>query len=647
MRSRAATHSAGRRSLRRYGFACQGCKARKIKCNGEQPCCAACARSETECVWPSSSLNNHRSERLEKQLQDASSRIRRLESALGDTQAHGHAQLGQDGPGLGPPGLDPSPGPRNDISVGSENNNQCPAGAMMAVDAATSSPSVAGSHAYTTTATTARDASIWSQVGVGEDGAIIYNGPTSRFHAGPLDENQPASTSPLDDARRDQQARASQAESLRSQYDLLDSVWVPLGKTKNMEAFGISKEMGSHLLEMYWSWLHPLHNCVYRPVFLMDMALNGPYYSDFLLTCIFALSARHLSRQQGDDESNGAAAIGDRMFRRAKALLLEEMDRPKPRIPTIQGLLILGGRECAMGKSSQGWLFTGMAIRMMVDIGVHLHTSKIAELERLTPAEIETRKRLYNSAYIWDKTLSLALGRSPSLVSPPYGPDEILDQFDNEQEWPSEGARDIASLYSPVPMCNTATFSGFCELHRITTDMMLLLHTRGLSDNLQPEIDNMSLRLCEWHDQLSAALKVDVDEVSSTRQCPPPHIASLNFLYHALHILLRRPLLHSPDAATRARAMAACAAHSQRIHAIHELYARSFPHRLMTYQVSYCIYTAATVDAYETRHAEPRAPGRLDAARRLGRAVRTLQDEAEHTPGSGRSLDTIRRQLSA
>lgn len=68
---------------------------------------------------------------------------------------------------------------------------------------------------------------------------------------------------------------------------------------------------------------------------------------------------------------------------------------------------------------------------MLVDIGLHLHldNSRLAELERLTPAEVETRKRLYNSAYIWDKTLSLALGRPPSLTRRPHGADDVCTYF--------------------------------------------------------------------------------------------------------------------------------------------------------------------------------------------------------------------------
>jgi hypothetical protein len=51
---------------------------------------------------------------------------------------------------------------------------------------------------------------------------------------------------------------------------------------------------------------------------------------------------------------------GEIFLKEAMLLLIDEMKDSKPRIPTIQGLLILGGRQCAVGKSSEGWLYTGM-----------------------------------------------------------------------------------------------------------------------------------------------------------------------------------------------------------------------------------------------------------------------------------------------
>jgi hypothetical protein len=87
------------------------------------------------------------------------------------------------------------------------------------------------------------------------------------------------------------------------------------------------------------------------------MALGGPYYSEFLLMSIFALAARHV-----DDNSPEyrELARGEKFLDMAKSLLLAELSQPKPKIPTIQGLLILGGRQCAIGNSSEGWLYTGM-----------------------------------------------------------------------------------------------------------------------------------------------------------------------------------------------------------------------------------------------------------------------------------------------
>jgi hypothetical protein len=65
----------------------------------------------------------------------------------------------------------------------------------------------------------------------------------------------------------------------------------------------------------------------------------------------------------------------------------------------------------------------------------------------------------------------------------------------------------------------------------------------------------------------------------------------------------------------------------------------------MTYQVSYCIYTAATAEALELKRASASLNERKEAAIRLAAAVQILQNEANHTPGSGRSVNTIRRLL--
>ncbi|KAI8657092.1 Zn(2)-C6 fungal-type domain-containing protein [Fusarium sp. Ph1] len=605
------------RGARRYGFACARCKSRKIKCSGDQPVCKGCQKNGEDCVWPSQDLSDLR-------LRHANARIRWLEASL----------------------LRRSRSPQIDLPGNTQPNRASPRQSTCAVANTDTSPAVS-----TTTSSTAADVAypssateIWFQVGIGEDGGVVYNGPTSRFHAGALESSivPTSEASNVSTLSVSEPKRAAHVETLRSQWSLMDSAWLPLIRAKPlMNGTGVDTKVGMALLDIYWTWLHPLHNCVYRPCLVMDLALGGQYCSDFLLMCIFALAARHLPEQ---DLSCPDIGKGEDFVKRAKELLLQEMAADKPTIPTIQGLLILGGRQCAVGKSSEGWLYTGMAIRMMIDIGLHLDTPKLAELQRWTPAETETRKRLYNSAYIWDKTLSLALGRPPSLIRRPYPSTDILDKFDDARDWEPIHAVEVSNMYTPTPSWNSTTFCTFCQLHELTTEMMLLFSNTPSTEDFATNINDLDARFRTWYDEMPPSLKIS--DVGSLQQSPPPHIISLNLLYHALHILLRRPFLSSRDSALRASSTSVCVAHSKKIHAMYSLYARTFPHRLMTYQISYCIFSAATVEAQILKTATSQAE-REDAAERLACAIRVLQNEAAHTPGSGRSLDTIRRMLNA
>lgn len=355
---------------------------------------------------------------------------------------------------------------------------------------------------------------------------------------------------------------------------------------------------------------------------------------------MLSLSARHLADHDGHFDG---VEKGEKLLHRAKELLIEEMSATKPRITTIQGLLILGGRQCAIGKNSEGWLYTGMAIKMLEDTGLHLRLpdSKLIELERCTPVDIEIRKRVYNSAYIWEKTMCLALGRPPSLIQQPYSPIDILDHFDDRDEWMPVHAPEIAARYVPHTSLNTAVFCAHAQLHRISTDMMALFFTISAEDPLSEGIEALEKRMDDWYSNLPDQLRIE--DPSQMHQSPPPHIVSLNVLYQALTVLLHRPSLMTNDIELASLGTRTCSSASQNILAILALYERTFPYRLMTYQVSYCVFTAATAQAYIMRHAD----GKLaeDAARTVSSAMRILQQETKHTPGISGSLDTLRKQL--
>lgn len=90
------------------------------------------------------------------------------------------------------------------------------------------------------------------------------------------------------------------------------------------------------------------------------------------------------------------------MISRARNLLGTEILNPSS-IATTQALLQLSARELAFGSISQAWLYSGMAFRMVSDLGLHHNASDIAGLGAFTTEDLETRKRLFWSCYVWDK----------------------------------------------------------------------------------------------------------------------------------------------------------------------------------------------------------------------------------------------------
>lgn len=121
------------------------------------------------------------------------------------------------------------------------------------------------------------------------------------------------------------------------------------------------------------------------------MSTSGKYFSEFLLVVLCAHAARF---QEG--------TTGDLLISRARLLLGTEIHRPSS-IPTVQALLQLSARDLAYGLISQAWLYSGMAFRMVSDLGLHHSSGKILDLGCLTAEDLEIRRRLFWSCYFWDK----------------------------------------------------------------------------------------------------------------------------------------------------------------------------------------------------------------------------------------------------
>ena len=155
--------------------------------------------------------------------------------------------------------------------------------------------------------------------------------------------------------------------------------------------------MCKKLMGVFFDQQYYFHMCLYREYFLRDYrAGGGPYYSDLLMYAICAMGAL-----ASPDET--VRDLSDVFSNRAQELLYgNALDSPD--LTTLQALLLLGHRDIGRGKSSRGWVFTGMAFRLAQGMGLHLDPS---HWQTQTPhdsdIEREISRRAYWAAFIADK----------------------------------------------------------------------------------------------------------------------------------------------------------------------------------------------------------------------------------------------------
>ncbi|PYI30070.1 hypothetical protein BP00DRAFT_374036 [Aspergillus indologenus CBS 114.80] len=609
-----------RTRARKYGFACLQCRRRKVKCDGRKPACLNCGRSEEICRYKvDSTYQTHLTEELRAQR----SRVRELEDEI--------RRLA---------GLDVSSRERRLAELVAELDRRRPQDDRDNTSAPNSPPEGTEQQLRSTVEGICYDGG--AHFSMDNDGRAQFFGATSRFHTFP-DNSHVVERLPENKEPEHRVEEEYHRKWLTSNARFQDS-WERLAYSNISEYIDVDPAICVQLLEVYWAWQAPLHNCVYRRCFYRDMALRGPYFSTFLLNVILAHACRHMP---DGDTRFAALDRGEFFLQRAMLLLIDEMKQSKPRIPTIQGLLILGGRQCAVGRSSEGWLYTGMAIRMITDLGLHLRKSSTSLMKDFEPDDLEIRKRLYLSVYTWDKSISLCLGRPPSLREMPYPPSSLLDLSDDDDPWTPPLLSETEQIYTATKCHSTRTFKYFSELAEIINESYDTVYGGNTHKTTPNAILNLEKRLRTFHQQLPDSLRID--DVAELPSCIPPHILCLNILYHTMLILIFRPFfiwswhhkLREHPLAQRAREV--CIEQAAGVNEVFRVYGRMFNFQYQSYLISYCVYTAATIDVRLTRH-DDRALAE-SAADRLVVTLRMLETEAKQTPGIRRSIEIIRSYL--
>ncbi|KFY34815.1 hypothetical protein V494_06449 [Pseudogymnoascus sp. VKM F-4513 (FW-928)] len=298
--------------------------------------------------------------------------------------------------------------------------------------------------------------------------------------------------------------------------------------------------MCQKLMGVFFDQQYYFHMCLYREYFLRDYkAGGGPYYSDLLLYAICAMGAL----ASPDETVRDLSAV---FSNRAQELLYgSALDSPD--LTTLQALLLLGHRDIGRGKSSRGWVFTGMAFRLAQGMGLHLDPSHW-NTPRDTDVEREISRRAYWAAFIADKQLSLYFGRPPALypsesdvhksnrlIYPPDW-DSLLDDYIKNNTTPTEYEDDLSFVGSFVQQAE------LCKIvHRMITEVFQNHNAKADPSILAASAKGIHVALSKWLADLPARLHWN----QWSRGPVAAYILHLHMFFHTVMIILHRPPRHS------------------------------------------------------------------------------------------------------
>ncbi|KAL4893701.1 fungal-specific transcription factor domain-containing protein [Aspergillus ambiguus] len=549
---------------RKSAFSCEPCRKRKVKCNGASPSCSRCAARGETCVYSLAPTLSYT-----KQLE---ARVAQLETALSDLRSHSSSSTD-----LLPP-KDASPASPHDSSSKSPNART----RVQEDDPPDLTQSFEG-------------------LNVEHDGRVSFHGPTSLFQLPSGALTGASATSQL----------ALQLETRKER--LVNNAW----RERAYEQMASMPEPFQYLLDSHWCWIQPLFNFVYRPAFTRDMKINGPYYSDALLNAILGHSVRWCKSEPRIgpilDQFDGGADFSHR----AVTGLYDSLKVGHVDIPTIQTLLLLSAQECGRGNRTQAWLYSGMAFRLLDDLGISIDSRTYSDSAHLNDEDIEVRNRLFWSCYFWDKLVSLYFGRSPTMqhsrVSPPR---TILDDTAEVEIWAPHGVDfPDGSHYPPSQAHSTSCFMKMCGLAEILNQILIHIYDpiRPVAEaEFQDCVREQARNLDGWWEQLPPYLKLIPADLPP--YSPPGHIVILNCLYHTINILLHRPILCSKKnrESYDQNHLVQCMTSATAILSLFDLYRRTFGDSHVVLSVAYSIYTAASIFLLEIQALKYAAPGTLD-----------------------------------
>ncbi|KAI8371014.1 fungal-specific transcription factor domain-containing protein [Blakeslea trispora] len=295
-------------------------------------------------------------------------------------------------------------------------------------------------------------------------------------------------------------------------------------------------DLRDHLLSLYFDTFYPLLPILHKQSFVE--AIHDPTLPSspppILLNAIFAVASRISPDVRVRAAPDKPETAGDLFFERARMLLDLEWD--SFRASTVQALLLMSSHQNGALKTTRGWLYSGMAIRMSQNLGLHRN----CDTWDLSPTEKENRKRAFYCCFVIDRLSCAMHGKSPMIderdYDTPYPSQDELDDFDRKP-------RIMENFLHLIKICEILG-EVIGDLYKVRARKQLA--ALSTSDSIVSSLDK---KLNHWMSKLPANLQYRPPNTRLNERAPAPslELCQLHMLFYTTLILTHRPFIPGPD----------------------------------------------------------------------------------------------------
>ncbi|TFK49703.1 hypothetical protein OE88DRAFT_1736693 [Heliocybe sulcata] len=330
-----------------------------------------------------------------------------------------------------------------------------------------------------------------------------------------------------------------------------------------------TREYQEHLINVYFTYIHPWFPIVHKRRFLEQFRSNPNLpenpssvtstqtVSKALLLTMLATAERYYGTQGSPPPAGVMSEAGCDIAGAGREVIMRTIHHSHPSI--CQSLLLLGIREFAIGSTEQGWLYTGMAIRMAYDLGLNREPDnwKFDDWEMFDDDDKATRRAIWWACLMVDRHMSAFLGRPVSIQAEDY--DVALPDAagaDEAELWQPIQGDPFPGSFVPVRASVMECFNCAASLSTIMGEIVKELYpVRRRTTAEVGTFQTLDNRLQQLYNGLSIGLRYGSP---SALRAAPPHIMSLHVQYWYAVLLLHRaflPAIVRPEAALHAPVM--------------------------------------------------------------------------------------------